>query len=147
MKLLIHHSLVWCFYNKYWFESCMFLNPVQHLNPFRIFLWHSSETYTRADSRFTPSQWERSLQSNAVSHWLGTNLESALLHLSLDRLVLVKWTEMQVMIFILLTHVCIDYNSEKLMICASSYLISMFHRFHRLHLWFVIISIICVQSV
>ena len=30
-----------------------------------------------ADSRFAPSQWEMSLQSNAVSHWLGTNLESA----------------------------------------------------------------------
>ena len=34
--------------------------------------------YIRADSRFAPSQWETSLQSNAVSHWLGANLESAL---------------------------------------------------------------------
>ena len=33
----------------------------------------------RADSRLAPSQWEMSLQSNAVSHWLGANLESALL--------------------------------------------------------------------
>ena len=33
---------------------------------------------TRADSRFVPSQWETALRSNAVSHWLGTNLESAL---------------------------------------------------------------------
>ena len=33
----------------------------------------------RADSRFAPSHWETSLQSNAVSHWLGANLESALL--------------------------------------------------------------------
>ena len=32
----------------------------------------------RADSRFVPSQWETPLQSNAVSHWLGANLESAL---------------------------------------------------------------------
>ena len=32
----------------------------------------------RADSRLVPSQWETSLQNNAVSHWLGTNLESAL---------------------------------------------------------------------
>ena len=32
----------------------------------------------RADSRFAPSQWETSLQSNTISHWLGTNLESAL---------------------------------------------------------------------
>ena len=31
-----------------------------------------------ADSSFAPSLWETSLQSNAVSHWLGTNLESAL---------------------------------------------------------------------
>ena len=30
----------------------------------------------RAVSRFAPSQWETSLQSNAVSHWLGANLES-----------------------------------------------------------------------
>ena len=34
--------------------------------------------YVRADSRFAPNQWETSLQSNAVSHWLGANLESAL---------------------------------------------------------------------
>ena len=31
----------------------------------------------RADSRLAPSQCETSLQSNAVSHWLGANLESA----------------------------------------------------------------------
>ena len=31
----------------------------------------------RADSRLVPSQWETSLLSNAVSHWLGANLESA----------------------------------------------------------------------
>ena len=30
------------------------------------------------DSRLAPSQWETSLQSNGVSHWLGANLESAL---------------------------------------------------------------------
>ena len=32
----------------------------------------------RADSRFAASQWETSLRSNAVSHWLGANPESAL---------------------------------------------------------------------
>ena len=32
----------------------------------------------RADSRFAPSQWETVLLYNDVSHWLGTNLESAL---------------------------------------------------------------------
>ena len=34
--------------------------------------------WIRADSSLAPSQWETSLQSNAVSHWLDTNLESAL---------------------------------------------------------------------
>ena len=32
----------------------------------------------RADSRFAPSQWERALLCNDVSHWLGASLESAL---------------------------------------------------------------------
>ena len=32
----------------------------------------------KTDSMLAPSQWETSLQSNAVSHWLGANLESAL---------------------------------------------------------------------
>ena len=32
----------------------------------------------RADSRLAPSQLETSLESNAVSHWLGVNLEWAL---------------------------------------------------------------------
>ena len=31
----------------------------------------------RADSKFAPSQWETALLYNDVSHWLGTNLESA----------------------------------------------------------------------
>ena len=36
-------------------------------------------TISRADSRFSPSQWETSLQSNAVSHSLGANLVPALI--------------------------------------------------------------------
>ena len=45
--------------------------------------WHLTfqcynRNWLRADSRFAPSQWETSLQSNAVSHWLGANLKSAL---------------------------------------------------------------------
>ena len=36
------------------------------------------ESTHRTSSRFAPSQWETPLQSNAVSHWLGANLESAL---------------------------------------------------------------------
>ena len=34
--------------------------------------------YHRTDSMLVPSQWETSLQCNAVSEWLGANLESAL---------------------------------------------------------------------
>ena len=36
----------------------------------------------RADSRLAPSQWETALQSNAVSHWRGGNLASALMLLT-----------------------------------------------------------------
>ena len=39
---------------------------------------NKTTTKHRAYSRFAPSQWETSLQSNAISHWLGANLESAL---------------------------------------------------------------------
>ena len=34
------------------------------------------QIYIRADFRLASSQCETSLQSNAVSHWLGANLES-----------------------------------------------------------------------
>ena len=34
--------------------------------------------YGRVDSRLAPSQRETSLQSNAISHWLGAHLDSAL---------------------------------------------------------------------
>ena len=34
--------------------------------------------FQRQDSQFAPNQWETSLQSNAVSHWLGIHLESSL---------------------------------------------------------------------
>ena len=39
---------------------------------------HAVSSDFRAESRLAPSQWETSLQSNAISHWLGANLESAL---------------------------------------------------------------------
>ena len=35
-----------------------------------------------ADSKLAPSLWETLLQSNAVSHWLGANLESAQLSIA-----------------------------------------------------------------
>ena len=37
-----------------------------------------STSWSRADSRFAPSQWETALLYNDVSHWLGANLESAI---------------------------------------------------------------------
>ena len=39
----------------------------------------------QADSRLVPSQWEISLQNNAVSRWLGANLESALYDMTRTR--------------------------------------------------------------
>ena len=35
-------------------------------------------SWTSYDFRLAPIQWETVLQSNAISHWLGTDLESAL---------------------------------------------------------------------
>ena len=44
-----------------------------------LFLYVSGDCWHhRAHSRLAPSQWETSLQSNTISPWLGTNLESAL---------------------------------------------------------------------
>ena len=45
-----------------------------------ISIWNGDEwnQTCRAESRVVPSQWETLLQSNAVCHWLHTNLESAL---------------------------------------------------------------------
>ena len=42
------------------------------------FSWKDTHTHLRADPRLAPSQWETSLLRNAVSHWLGANLESTL---------------------------------------------------------------------
>ena len=41
-----------------------------------------SRNSSRADSRLAPSQWEAVLLCNDVSHWLGANLEWALLNCS-----------------------------------------------------------------
>ena len=43
-----------------------------------LLMWVTAIKYSRADSRFAPSQRETALHCNNVSHWLGTNLESAL---------------------------------------------------------------------
>ena len=69
--------------NCWWYQWCLriifrrvdFHAPFPHADPV---------AYCRTDSRLAPSQWETSLQSNAVSHWLGAKLESdpvAFLHL------------------------------------------------------------------
>ena len=46
-----------------------------------------SDYWTRADSRFAPSQWETALLCNDVSYWPGASLESALL----DQFLLKHW--------------------------------------------------------
>ena len=43
-------------------------------------LLHCCIWYNRAYSRVAPSQWETSLHSNDVSHWLGANFESAVIY-------------------------------------------------------------------
>ena len=40
--------------------------------------FQGSHWYSRADSRFAPSQWETVLLCNNVPHWLGASLKSAL---------------------------------------------------------------------
>ena len=47
----------------------------------------------RIDSRLAPSQWETSLQSNTVSHWLGANLESALVLMDEIHVWQIWWTK------------------------------------------------------
>ena len=41
-------------------------------------IWWGTAWYNRVDFRFAPGQWETLLHINGVSHWLGSNLESAL---------------------------------------------------------------------
>ena len=49
---------------------------------FHVVILSVSLSY-RTDSRFAPSQWETSMQSKAVCHWLGASLESPLSYLYL----------------------------------------------------------------
>ena len=52
---------------------------ISHLYGQTVSCWHNIlKANNRAYSRLAPSQWKMSLQSNPISHWLGTNLESAL---------------------------------------------------------------------
>ena len=65
----------------YWSDSIFMLRMVS-IKPWLVMTQPMRYTQcrhvTRADHRFAPSQWDTSLQSNTISHWLGTNLESAL---------------------------------------------------------------------
>ena len=63
------------------FPQCVsewgFITPrLIHIDMLNCTLNHTS-IWVRADSMLAPSQWEMSLQISAVSHWHGTNLESA----------------------------------------------------------------------
>ena len=65
MKYICFQVIIFFFHFEYW--------------------WKLTRSYgngrvKRGDSRLAPSQWETSLQSNAFSHWLGTNLESFLVN-------------------------------------------------------------------
>ena len=67
-----------------WARLCVFTSQgcVQAAWLYRgspVYNWTFLYSINRADSRLAPSQWDTSLQSNAVSHWLGTNLESTLI--------------------------------------------------------------------
>ena len=60
-----------------WWNTVMYVPPAESSVrlgnlPWMLFV-------LRTDSRFAPSQWETVLLCNDVSHWLGTNLESALI--------------------------------------------------------------------
>ena len=59
---IYHNFVIYIIYHSYTIQARLILH------------------YIRADSRLAPSQWETSLQSNDVSHWLSANLESALLY-------------------------------------------------------------------
>ena len=60
---------------------------------------HLSYHYNyRADCRVASNQWETLLQSNAISHWLGANLELALNQLSSTAFIFSKqWYPMSIL--------------------------------------------------
>ena len=71
----------------------------------------------RADSWRAPSQWETSLQSNAVSHWLGANLESAQKwYMSPRRPLLLSWHLTQ----IIASHLKVGHPKISFMVTRSS---------------------------
>ena len=75
------NRLLWC--NQVWYSIKFNIPRYSVLH----YCWQESfcvctppkgDDIYRADSRLAPIQWEASLQSNAVAHWMDANLESAL---------------------------------------------------------------------
>ena len=63
------------------FTSSGLLHPPGKHNWIHRPVWHVANLTCemhRADSRLAPNQWETSLQTNTVSHWLGVNLKPSL---------------------------------------------------------------------
>ena len=78
-----------------WQQFCLFLHVLRMMicDPAGLWIYEyaaASKHIYRANSRFVSSQWETSLQSNTVSHWLGANQESALSHIMVVTLLTVK---------------------------------------------------------
>ena len=73
----IHISLTLDFHHIK--DICSTINTIPCLGISVLLKYYIS--INRADSRLAPSQWEMALQCNAISHWLSTNLESALTQL------------------------------------------------------------------
>ena len=70
----------WYCFTRIWGKS----SAVWRLTPLGSGCWRgnwehwftrANRTFSRADSRFAPSQWETAFLFNDVSHWLGANLE------------------------------------------------------------------------
>ena len=62
-------------------EEIYMIYGVIPLQQSQLFPKYTQSKTHRADSRFAPSQWETSLQSNAVFRWLNATLELALNHI------------------------------------------------------------------
>ena len=74
--IVIHFFLPMFF--RLWIIQNGHPNPVEYYRTARFKILSNKKSFIniRADSRLAPSQWEMSVQSNAISHWMGANLES-----------------------------------------------------------------------
>ena len=73
------HAFAWTLVVLWWLDEFPYVLRIVSITcVYSLVVAHTSSSVNRADSRLGPGQWETSLQSNAVSHWLGANLESAL---------------------------------------------------------------------